>query len=146
MMRSAVVIYLILATLAGPRLCVCSGSVTAAPNTSSVPAESSPRSCGCCKTSSSASSIASQTPGQQRPDDPSAPCQCQCGKQDTATVRPTGRAVKSSVDRDGFPGPVHTQDVPYPARIPPASGFDHFCDLPFHTTHDLLFAFHRLRC
>lgn len=144
MMRSVVVLYLIVATLAGPRLCPCPGSVTAAP---SVPENSVPRTCGCCNTSSSTTSAASEALGQQRPDQPSAPCQCQCGKQDTAaTVRAVVRTAKSSVDHDGFPGPLPSYGVHNPAPIQHVFGVDHVRDLPFCTTYDLLYVFHRLRC
>lgn len=147
MMRSVVVLYLIIATLAGPRLCPCPGSVTAAPNTPSIPVNSVPRTCGCCNTSSSTTSAAPQAPGQQRPDQPSAPCQCQCGKQDTAaTVRAVGRTAKSSLDCDGFDGPVYTCGVPYSAPVQHAFGLDRVRDLPSCTTHDILYVFHRLRC
>lgn len=147
MMRSVVVLYLILATLAGPRLCLCPVSPPTAPNAPSVPENSVPRSCGCCKTSSSTTSTASQAPGQERPDSPSAPCQCQCGKQDTAsTVRAAGRAVKPSLDHDGFTGPAHTCGVPYSAPVQHAFGVGRLRNPPFYTTDDILFGFHRLRC
>lgn len=146
MFRRLVALYLIVATLAGPRLCPCSGPCAAAPNAPSIPQNSVPRSCGCCNTSRS-TATASQVPGQQRPDLPSAPCQCQCGKQDTAaTVRAVGRAVKSSLEHDGFTGPVHACGVPYSAPVQRAFGVGHRCNPPFYTTDDILYGFHRLRC
>lgn len=146
MFRGLVVLYLIAATLVGPRPCLCPASVTAAtPNAPSIPENGVPRPCGCCKTSTP--STASQSRGQQCPDQPSAPCPCQCGKQDTAaTVRAVGRAAKSSPDHDGFPGPVPGCGVRYPAPIQHVFGVDHVRDLPSCTTDDILYVFHRLRC
>ncbi|MBA4192551.1 MAG: hypothetical protein C0467_31675 [Planctomycetaceae bacterium] len=148
MLRGLVALYLIVATLVGPRLCLCPASVTAAaPNAPSIPENTVPRSCGCCKTSTATPSTATPSPGQQCPDQPSVPCQCQCGKQDTAaTVRAVGRTAKSSVDHDGFPGPVPSCGVHYPAPIQHVFSVDHVRDLPFYTTHDILYVFHRLRC
>lgn len=147
MIRSAAVIYLILATLVGPRLCLCPGSFNAAPNTSSIPVNSVSRSCGCCNTSNSTASTASQPSGEQRPKQPSAPCQCQCGKQDTsATVRAVTRTTKVPLDHDGFTGPVHACGVSYSAPVQHVFGVGHLGNLPFYTTDDFLYGFHRLRC
>ena len=147
MLRRLVAFYLIVATLAGPRLCPCSASCDAAPNTPSIPQSRVPPSCGCCNASRTTATHASQAPGQERPDSPSAPCQCQCGKQDTASiVRAAGRAVKPSLDHDGFTGPAHTCGVPYSAPIQHAFGVGRLRYPPFYTTDDILFGFHRLRC
>lgn len=147
MLRGLVALYLIVATLAGPRLCLCPGSDAAAPNTASIPENGVPRSCGCCNTSSSTATTASQAPGQRRPDPPSVPCQCQCGKPDAvATVRAVGRVVNSSLDHDGFTGPVHTCGVSHAAPVQHAFGVGHLWNPSFYTTDDILYGFHRLRC
>lgn len=149
MIRSAAVLYLILATLAGPRLCPCSVAwVGQPPSSPSMPLNGVPPVCGCCAPLSGLTpGVTSQPPGEQRPDQPSAPCPCQCGKQDTAaTVRVPGRAVKSSVDYGGFPEAVPGWDAHHLALVPQLFGIDHVRDLPFWTTDDLLRVFHRLRC
>lgn len=147
MLRGLVALYMIVATLAGPRLCLCPGSVAAAPNTLSISQNTVPRSCDCCNTVSSATRTASQTPGQERPDSRSAPCQCQSGKKDTAaTVRASGRAVKPPLDHDGFTCPGNTCGVPYSAPVQHDFGVRHLWNRPFYTTDDILYGFHRLRC
>lgn len=147
MLRGLVALYLIVATLAGPRLCLCPGPYATATNAPSIPQNCVPRSCGCCNTSSSTTTTAPQAPGQQRPDPPSAPCQCQCGKQDAAaTVRGAGRSVKPSPDHDGFTSPVPTCGVPHAAPVQHAFGVGRLCNPPFYTTDDILYGFHRLRC
>lgn len=148
MMRSVAVVNLVLATLVGPRHCPCTVSSPERPSPSpSTPLNAVPRACGCCTLPGLTARTVLQPPGQQRPDQPTAPCQCQCGKQDTtATVRAVGRAVKSCVQYDDFLGAVHPFDVPYPVQTPHVFGFEHIRNLPFWTTHDLLYVFHRLRC
>ena len=146
MMRSAIVIYLMLATLVGPRPCQCAVSSAEHPSPS-IPLNTVPQVCGCCNTSNLTSSTASQAPGQQRPDQPSAPCHCQCGKQDTvATVRAVARAANSSLDYDGYTESVHTCGVLYSAPVQHVFGLGHLCNSPFYTTDDILYGFHRLRC
>ncbi|MBA4066897.1 MAG: hypothetical protein C0501_24965 [Isosphaera sp.] len=61
-------------------------------------------------------------------------------------MRAGGRAVKSSLDHDGFTGPVHTCGVRYSAPVQHAFGVGHLGNSPFYTTDDILFGFHRLRC
>ncbi|MCE9567157.1 MAG: hypothetical protein K8U57_34580 [Planctomycetes bacterium] len=63
-----------------------------------------------------------------------------------APVRAVWRAAKSSVDHDVFYNPVHACDVPHPAPIQHVFGVGHLRELPFWTTHDILYVFHRLRC
>lgn len=148
MLRRLVVLYLVVVTLAGPRLCPCSVSFPeATPSVPSVPFDGAPRACGCGTHSCPPTRTVSPADGEQRPDQPPAPCQCQCGKQDSAaTVRTGWRAGKPAADHDGFHGPVPGCHVPHPAPIHPVVGVGRLRDLPFCTTHDLLYAFHRLRC
>lgn len=148
-MRTATVIYLILATLTGPRLCPCAVALPeTTPSAPSTPLKGTPRFCGCCTPPGSttrAATTVSQAPGEQRPAQPSAPCHCQCGKQDsTATSRIVGRVAKSCVDHAGFDAPVGGVSNAIPA--PHVLSFSQLRDLPLCSTDDLLYAFHRLRC
>lgn len=147
MLRLLVTSYLIVATLVGARPCPCLAPIAdAAPLAPSVPAKGVPRACGCCTHFGPAASSASQSAGRQRPDQPSAPGQCQCGKQDTAAVRTLWRAGKSAVDHDGFHGPVLGYVVPGPVTVRHPFGVGQLRDRPHCSTDDLLYAFHRLRC
>lgn len=150
-MRTATVIYLILATLTGPRLCPCAVSLPETiPSAPSTPLKGTPRSCGCCTPLGSATREAttvSQSTGEQRPAQPSAPCHCQCGKQDsTATSRIVGRVAKSCVDHAGFDAPVADRGVSDALPAPHVPSLGQLRDLPLCSTDDLLYAFHRLRC
>jgi hypothetical protein len=148
MLRRLAVLYLVVVTLAGPRLCPCSVSFPEAPpSVPSVPFDAAPRACGCGAHSCPPTRTVSLADGEQRPDQPSPPCQCQCGKQDSAaTVRAGLRAGKPAADHDGFHGFVPGCHVPDPAPIQLVIGVGHLRDLPFCTTYDLLYVFHRLRC
>lgn len=148
MMRSVTVGYLVLATLVGPRLCPCSVSAAERPSPSPlIPLQAVPRACGCCPLPGLIARTVSPPSREQCLAVPGVPRKCQCGKQDTAaTVRVVGRAVKSCADHDDLLGAVHTYDVACPVRLPHVLGFENGCNLPFWTTHDLLYVFHRLRC
>lgn len=151
MVRRVAVIYLILATLAGPRLCPCSVSLPEpAPPAPSTPLKAAPRGGGCCALpglTTWAVTTVSQAAGDQCPDQPSAPCHCQCGKQDTtATVRTVGRVAKSGVDHAGLDATLAGWNSPHLLPVPQVFGLGQLRDFPLCSTDDLLYVFHRLRC
>lgn len=147
MLRLLVTIYLIVATLVGARPCPCPAPIADATSPApSVPAKGVARTCGCCTPSVPTNTSAAQSAGRQRPDQPSAPCQCQCGKQDTAAVRALWRSGKSAVGFDGADGPVLNCVIPGPVPDRHALAVGQLRDRPHCSTDDLLYSFHRLRC
>lgn len=147
MLRSLVTTYLIVATLLGPRPCPCPAAPAGTASSTPVsPAKGESRSCGCCTPVGSIGTVVREA-GGQRPESPSAPCQCQCGKQDSATARVGGRAGPATVGNDGLPVPCHGfASVELRAVPQHVSCGGPLRDRPLCSTHDLLYVFHRLRC
>ncbi len=148
-LRVLLVSYLTIATTAGPRLCPCSMPLptpVSEPKSPS-PADRAPRSCACCPTKPATPTPTAQTFGHQNPDQPSAPCPCQCGKPDSvANARAAWRAHAPTDDPNTGPayGTPLADFAPHVCSIASTSGPGR--NLPFYTTDDLLHAFHFLRC
>lgn len=151
MMRSVAVIYLILTTLVGPRLCPCStlplGGGPSSPAVGPVRDDLAPRSCRCCDAPRPADTSPRER-GEPRPEPPSGPCHCRCGAAIDAIARPVPRSeltgVSSDLDFIGFVGSVF--GLP-PLLLASTEGTTRgTVDPRFAATHDLLHVFHNLRC
>lgn len=150
MIRGWVAIYLILASLAGPRFCPCSRTISLCSfQFAATYAEKGSKPCRCCPTSDSTSQSSGLEPFSQLQDTPSIPCECKCGNGNSFTFPMARVACLLSVlkaDPVSIDNHAFHSCIPYQAFPPRMPSVGLVAEMPFHTADDILHIFHRLRC
>lgn len=148
MLRVALTIYLGISLLAGPALCCCTLTRTAAAVTQAVAKNTNgvqERSCPCCKQTSDAESPSQgsqhEAPGRES-------CPCQSSHPQLAQIdAPAGFALQGNAEVwfDAMVG--HLEPSLWLITSTSArADFSHPFDDPFHSAQDLLRVMHQLRC
>jgi hypothetical protein len=145
-MRRGLVTYLVFVTLLGPCLCCCAAGQLLA------------RTGACCKKNAKnccgrAAECAAtcQTPCGSQPSNPRGAPDCRCefclSLASAVAVRPLDlHQVEFEKELKGLPIEVPAVVAPAPAGFVLPAAWAESAALPFVTSHDLLFAFHILRC
>ncbi|MBY0512665.1 MAG: hypothetical protein K2P78_01990 [Gemmataceae bacterium] len=155
MLRTALTIYMVLATLVGPAVCCCSLCPAAAgvgrpflPAPHRSPATPSPAGCPhCCGQSAPAPDSPSKTPDRDpgRPQKPACPCQSHAAQPALPQAEADGTSVLALLVAFAdmiSAGPLATW-VAVEADLRPSCPAE---GVPFLTAQDLLRAHHLLRC